>query len=141
MKWAIAILLALVIAALDLNAQGDVSAKQINGTWKYRNNEFKIWSLGQQKLQIEFFGDWEHDSAVGRTANTGEGNGIARIDADTAIFKPKGAEEECKITLKFAGGKLTVRQEGICGFGFNVRADGIYKRISSAKPKFDAGEQ
>src|SRR3954469_20433580 len=127
-----------LIAIARLDGGNDVSAKQVNGTWKYRENEFKIWALGEQKLQIAFSGIWEHDSPDGRTANTGEGAGIARIDGDTAIFKPEGAEEECKITLKFAAGKLLVRQDGICGFGFNVRADGSYKRISPKKPKFDS---
>jgi len=71
-------------------------------------------------------------------ANVGEGSGIAKIEADTAIFKPENAEEECKITLKFAGGKLVVTQTGICGFGFNVSAEGTYKKASSSKPKFDS---
>ena len=119
----------------------DVTAAQVNGTWKMNDNEFKIWALGDQKLQIEFFGVWEHQSAHGPTANTGEGSGIARIEGNTAIFKPDGAEDECKITMKFSNGKLTVDQTGICGFGFNVRADGAYKRTSSHKPKFDTAAQ
>jgi hypothetical protein len=116
----------------------DVTASAVNGTWQLRNNEFKIWALGEQRLKIEFFGTFEHDSPMGRTANTGEGSGIARIEGDTAIFKPEGAEEECKITLKFSRGKLVVAQDGICGFGFNARADGTYKKVSSKKPKFDS---
>jgi hypothetical protein len=127
------------IIVLRVDAGGDVTAAQVNGTWSYRQNEFKILALGQQKLQIEFSGVWEHKTGNGElTANTGEGSAIAKIEGDTAIFKPDGAEDECKITLKFAGGKLVVTQEGICGFGFNVRADGTYKRISSKKPKFDS---
>src|SRR4030095_14281297 len=127
---------ATIIARVE--AGNEVTAAQVNGTWKYRNNEFKILALGQQKLQIEFSGVWEHETTFGPTANTGEGSGIAKIEGDTAIFKPEGAEEECKITLKFTGGKLVVTQDGMCGFGFNVRADGTYKRTSSKKPKFDA---
>lgn len=127
----------IVMARVD--AGNEVTAAQVNGTWKYRNNEFKILALGQQKLQIEFLGVWEHKTGNGElTANTGEGSGIAKIEGDTATFKPDDSEEECKITLKFAGGKLIVTQEGICGFGFNVRADGTYKRTSSKKPKFDS---
>ena len=128
----------IVIARVD--AGNDVTAAQVNGTWTYRQNEFKILALGQQKLQIEFSGVWEHKTGNGElTANTGEGSGTAKIEGDTAIFKPEGAEDECKITLKFTGGKLVVTQEGMCGFGFNVRADGTYKRTSAKKPKFDAG--
>jgi hypothetical protein len=117
---------------------GDVTAAQVNGTWKSGKNEFKIWALGQQRLQIEFSGVWEHQSSFGPTANVGEGTGIARIEGDTAIFKPDGAEDECKIALNFAHGKLLVTQNGVCGFGFNVTAEGTYRKISSKKPKFDS---
>jgi hypothetical protein len=35
-------------------------------------------------------------------------------------------------------GKLKVEQQGVeCGFGHNVRADGIFRKISNRKPKFD----
>jgi len=125
-------------AVLPMAAENDVTAKQVNGTWEYRKNEFKILALGQQKLQIEFSGVFEYKNAHGPTANTGEGAGVAKIEGDTAIFKPDGAEDECKITLKFIDGKLIVTQVGICGFGFNVTAEGTYKRVSSAKPKFDS---
>jgi hypothetical protein len=127
-----------LMIAPQVHAQTDVAAKQVNGTWKYRKNEFRIWALGEQKLQIEFSGVFEYKNAYGPTANTGEGSGIAHIEGDTAIFKPENAEEECKITLKFTGGKLVVTQTGICGFGFNVSAEGTYKKVSSSKPKFDS---
>jgi hypothetical protein len=135
------LLLSLLIVSLvvaQAAPPGDVTAAQVNGTWKLRNNEFKTWALGQQRLQIEFFGTFEQNSASGPTANTGEGSGIAHIEGDTAIFKPDGAEDECKITLKFTGGKLVVTQTGICGFGFNVTAEGTYKKVSSKKPKFES---
>jgi hypothetical protein len=127
-----------LLPASPLAAQTEVTSKQVNGTWKYKENEFKIWALGQQKLQVEFSGVFEYKNAFGPTANTGEGSGIAKIEGDTAIFRPDGAEDECKITLKFTGGKLVATQVGICGFGFNVTAEGTYKRVSSAKPKFDS---
>src|ERR1700730_1891106 len=125
-------LLPLIIVPISVfaaaHAGNDVTATQVNGTWKMKDNDFKIWALGQQKLQVEFSGVFEYKNAFGPTANTGEGSGIAKIEGDTAIFKPENAEEECKITLKFAHGKLVVTQTGICGFGFNVIADGTYKR-------------
>lgn len=134
----VAIAICFCINSLVRAGSNDVTAAQVNGTWRSGKNEFKIWALGDQKLQIQFFGVWEQNSAAGPTANTGEGSGIARIEANTAIFRPEEAEAECEITLKFIGGKLIVTQTGICGFGFNVRADGTYKRISSKKPEFDA---
>ena len=133
-------LAAVSIVTVQADSEKSVTAAQVNGTWKMKGGEFKIWALGQQRLQIEFSGTYEYKSPAGPTANTGEGSGIARIEGDTAIFKPEGAEDECKITLKFTGGKLVVTQTGFCGFGHNVVADGTYKRTSSAKPKFDSAE-
>ncbi|HVI82942.1 MAG TPA: hypothetical protein VM717_09385 [Chthoniobacterales bacterium] len=127
-----------LIATPRVDGQSDVTAAQVNGTWKTKIGEFKIWALGQQRLQIEFLGVYEYQSPQGPTANEGQGGGIARIEGDTAIFKPEGAEDECKITLKFTHGKLVVAQIGICGFGNNVTAAGTYKKVSSSKPKFDS---
>jgi len=113
-----------------------VTAAQVNGTWKTKYCEFRIWALGKQRLQIEFSGIYEYQTPQGPTANEGEGSGFATIEGDTAIFKPEGAEEECQITLRFTGGKLVVTQTGICGFGHNVSAAGTYKKVSARKPKF-----
>jgi len=138
MKKGLLLFLPIVLFAIsDAVASGDVTAAQVNGTWKMKGGEFKIWALGQQRLQIEFSGTYEYQSPQGPTANEGQGSGIARIEGDTAIFKPEGAEDECKITLKFTRGKLVVTQTGTCGFGNNVSAEGTYKKVSSNKPKFD----
>ncbi len=120
-------------------AQTIVTASQVNGTWRSKNNTFKVWAMGNQKLQVEFSGVYEYNSPSGATAHTGFGSGIAFIEGDTATFKPEGAEDGCQITMKFTRGKLVVTQEGICGFGHNVSAEGTYKKISTRKPKFDEG--
>jgi hypothetical protein len=126
------------IVTVQAGSDKSVTAAQVNGTWKTKAGEFKIWALGQQRLQIEFSGVYEYKTPQGPSANTGEGSGIATIEGDTAIFKPEGAEEECRITLKFTRDKLVVTQAGICGFGHNVSAAGTYKKVSAKKPKFDA---
>jgi hypothetical protein len=126
------------IATMQAGSDKSVTAAQVNGTWKTKGGEFKIWALGQQRLQVEFSGVYEYKTPEGPSANTGEGSGIATIQGDTAIFKPEGAEEECQITLKFTGGKLVVTQTGICGFGHNVSAAGTYKKVSAKKPKFES---
>jgi len=118
--------------------QNIVTASQVNGTWRYRNNTFKVWALGNQKLKVEFFGTYEYKVSGEMMANTGTGNAIAHIEGDTAIFKPDDSDDECKITMKFTKGKLVVDQEGICGFGHNVMANGTYRKISPRKPKFDS---
>jgi hypothetical protein len=135
--WALC-LAAVSIVTARADSNKSVTAAQVNGTWKTRYGEFKIWALGQQRLQIEFSGVYEYKTPQGPSANEGEGSGIPTIDGDTAIFKPEGAEEECGITLKFTGSKLVVTQTGICGFGHNVSAAGTYKRVSARKPKFES---
>ena len=116
----------------------DVTAAQVNGTWKSGRNTFKIWALGHGKLQIGFDGVYEYKLPSGPMANTGEGAAIASIEGDTAIFVPEGAGgSDCKITLKFTAKKLIVKQEGECGFGNHVYADGTYRKVSAHKPKFD----
>jgi hypothetical protein len=113
-----------------------VTEAQVNGTWRSTNGEFKIWALGNQQLKVEFSGVYSYKSPQGSMANTGEGWGIAKIDGDTAIFKPEVSEPECAIMMKFIGGRLRVSQRGTCGFGFNVTADGTYRKLSRGKPKF-----
>ena len=123
------------------NAERIVTAGQVNGTWqyggKYRNNIFRIWALGQQKLKVEFVGTYQYKNPLGMQDSSG--SGIARIEGDTAIFRPDNTEldpdQECKVTMQFSKGKLIVEQEGPC-FGVNVIASGTYRRVSRAKPKF-----
>src|SRR4029453_18070744 len=57
-----------------------VTAAQVNGTWKTKGGEFKIWALGKQRLQVEFSGVYEYKTAQGPMANEGEGSGIAMIE-------------------------------------------------------------
>jgi hypothetical protein len=138
--------LAICLAALALSllqpptvngaAQKIVTAAQVNGTWRTQSGEFKIWALGNQRLQVEFSGSYEYESQGGPMANVGSGSGIAQIEGDTASFRPDGVDDDCMIRMKFTGGKLMVTQDGGCGFGHNVSANGTYKKISSRKPKF-----
>jgi hypothetical protein len=131
-------LAAVSIVTVQADSDKIVTAAQVNGTWKTKSGEFKIWALGKERLQIEFSGVYEYKTPQGPSANEGVGSGIATIEGDTATFKPEGAEEECQITLRFSGGKLVVTQTGICGFGHNVTAAGTYKKVSAKKPKFDS---
>lgn len=118
-----------------------VSAAEVNGTFRARGgNEFRILALGNNKLKIAFSGLYVYKTANGEPmANTGEAQGEAEINGDTAVFKPEGVEEDCTITLKFVRpGRLEVEQEGYpCGFGHNVSSNGSYRKTSSRKPKFD----
>jgi hypothetical protein len=135
----ITILIIPLVSLLTISAQTRkaVSGAEVTGTFRARGgNEFKIEALGRGKLRVFFSGVYEYKTADGKMSNVGETGGEATIEGDTAIFTSEDADE-CRITIKFlTGGKLEARQEGGCGFGANVFADGIYKKISGAKPKF-----
>jgi hypothetical protein len=121
--------------------QTTLPAESVNGTWRLKNssqeNEFKILALDSARLKVQFSGLYKYRDGDGhRTANTGNGEGAAVLKGNVATFVPNDTTN-CKITIRFGRSKLSVDQEGICGFGFNVSAEGSYKRVSSEKPKFD----
>ena len=127
-----------------------VSGAEVTGTFrsyfrgKYRGNynEILIQALGKNKLRIGMDLVYPYEVNGEMSANIGAASGQAEIMGDTAIFVPdysREQNEECKITLKFTKpGTLVVSTEHNlgCGFGFNVSADGTYRKTSSAKPRF-----
>jgi hypothetical protein len=117
-----------------------VTAAEANGTWRNieSKSEIKILALGHGKLKVQLALIYEHHSAAGLAANVGDASGEATIENDIAVFVPEDAGD-CKITMTFlSNSKLKVEQQGIdCGFGHNVRADGIFRKVSKRKPKFD----
>lgn len=118
-------------------AQKIVTASQVNGTWRKKSGEFKIWALGNQKLKVEFSGVYEYRNSAGLMANVGDAHGTAFIEGDTAVFKPEDILDGCKITMRFTDNKLVVEQEGECEFGRHVTAQGTYRKASKGKPKFE----
>ena len=113
-----------------------VTAAQVNGTYRYYDNEFRILALGKGKLKVQFDGVYH---TVAKSVNTGSASGEATIDGNVATFKPEDGAP-CEITLVFLPNKLRVEQEGSdadCGFGHNVNATGVYRKIRGGKPKFE----
>lgn len=125
------------LSAVQTTRPTVVTAAQVNGTWRNKSGEFKVWALGQQKLNVEFTGTYEYKTSAGVMANVGGGRGIARIEGDTAVFKPEGRGAGCQITMKFAEGKLSVEQNGLCDFGRGVSATGTYRKATNRKPQFE----
>lgn len=117
------------------------------GKYKGNHNDILIQALGGNKLKIEMSLVYPFQVNGELSANVGEASGEAVIKGDTAVFVPEYAAEHqasCKITLKFAKpGTLVVTTEDnmSCGFGLNVAADGTYKKLSGAKPKFGTNQE
>lgn len=145
-KLALLVGFALMIFAsvwVEAQTRKSVSGAEVTGTFRDSSgSEFNILVLGKGKLRVGFSGVYTYKMANGELmANVGEARGAAEIAGDTTIFKPEETEN-CTIIMKFLPTKrLKVTQKGTdaeCGFGHNVSADGNYKKISSAKPKFPA---
>jgi hypothetical protein len=114
-----------------------VTARQANGVYRYYQSEFRILALGHHKLKVQFDGIY---MTPAKSPNMGYAMGEADIEGNIARFKPPDTER-CEITLVFLPGKLKVTQDGSdadCGFGHNVYATGIYRKISGGKPKFES---
>jgi hypothetical protein len=138
----------LSVISAQAQSRKAVSAAEVNGTFrsyfkgrfKDTSNEIKILALGKGRLKISFELVYPYVTGTGElSANMGEGEGIAEIVGDTAVYS---SDEfgQCKITIKFVKpGEIRVSQEGTppnCGFGHNVTANGTYRKVSGAKPKF-----
>jgi hypothetical protein len=121
-----------------------VSGAEVTGTFSTGGenpNEVKIAALGGGRLRVEFALTyaWQMDNGEWM-ANTGEPAGVASITGDRGVLELTEGERTCRITLRFVRpGRLEVSQSGECSGivgGLNVAADGTYKKISAARPKF-----
>src|SRR5215510_14547986 len=122
------LLVILSVAGLSVTATAQkakvVTAAQVNGIYKYYDNEFRILALGHNKLKVQFDGVYH---TLAKSVNIGYASGEATIEGNVATFMPEDTQG-CKITMTFLPGKLVVKQDGddaTCGFGHNVYADGI----------------
>lgn len=114
-----------------------VTAAQANGVYSSYDNEIRILALGKNKLKVQFDGVYH---TISKSVNTGNASGEATIKGNVAVLELPDFGP-CKITIVFLPrSRLKVTQEGDspdCGFGHNVRADGIYRKIRGGKPKFE----
>lgn len=141
---AVTLLQVLVLAACSPQVSSSVEpvgATRFNGTWVSPTGEFKIWAADDQHLRVEFRGEHQYESSAGPMITVGTGEGRAAVEGDAAVFRPEGAEPDCAITLRLAGGRLEVSEAGTCGFGLNVTAAGSYRHTSDDRPQFGARER
>jgi len=137
------------IGAVKAQTRKSVSTAEVNGTFrsyfsgKFKGSykEIKILALGGGKLRVALELIYPYITGTGEmSANLGTADGTATIEGDTAVFSPD-ENGQCVITIKFVRrGTIEVAQtstDSECGFGHNVNADGMYKKSSSAKPRFE----
>jgi len=109
-----------------------VPPQGLTGTWARDvdpdDNTIEVKELPGGKLRFAVMAIWKGPTWKEYGPHMGEIGGTADLHNGKAIFKDK--EADCTLAMSFSGNKLKVVQEGSCGFGANVRADGTYKRTS-----------
>lgn len=120
---------------LEVGVEGKphpVPPQGLTGTWARDvdpdDNTIEVKELPGGKLRFAVMAIWKGPNWKESGPHTGEIGGTADLHNGKAVFKDK--EADCMLTMSFSGNKLKVEQEGSCGFGANVRADGTYKRTS-----------
>jgi hypothetical protein len=125
------VLLASMIATV-IAGDRSVTAAEANGTYRDEKSEIKILSVGRGKLKVQM--------NIVKPRDDGSATGEATIENDVATFVPPDTDG-CTITMTFLpGGSLKVESNARpvdCGFGRMAPPDGTYKKVSSAKPKFE----
>lgn len=145
--FAIMFLMGLSPPADAQTSRKSVSAAEVNGTFrmnfkgkfKGNSNEIKILALGGGRLRFAMDLVYPYTLRNGELmVNMGGLDDEAAISGDTAVYE--SSDSKCKIMIKFVRpGTIKVTQDGSdadCGFGHNVTSDGIYRKVSSKKPKF-----
>jgi len=120
---------------LEVGVEGKphpVPPQGLTGTWSRDvdpdDNTIEVKELPGGKLRFAVTAIWKGPTWKEYGPHTGEIGGTADLHNGKAIFKDTAAD--CMLAMSFSGGKLEVKQEGGCGFGMNVFANGTYKRTS-----------
>lgn len=121
----------------------DVWAEQtVTGRWEYHGPaESGIWlKTAQNKNSVSF----ELEIARGAPSyNSGWIRGELELHAGVGEFKKATESGMCEIRFHFQAKRVELKQMGDhfgCGFGHNVFAIGVLKRVSHQKPDFCAGD-
>jgi hypothetical protein len=133
MVWALCLTAASIVAIRAANDTG-VTAAQINGAGQRQRASSRF---GRLIITISASNSPSpRNTKENPMANAGDGHGIAAIQGNTAIFKPEGADADCRITLKFKRHNLVITQTNRCDLGKYANVDGTYKKVSTSKPVF-----
>lgn len=118
------------LAALSAPQQAVPAGATVSGTYKAPGGELLVAQESVSTIKFSL-------SAIYKM-NTGEVEGVAILNGNHAVFasNDEGDYGGCKIDFTFTEGAVKVKQDGICGMGFNVNGTGNYKRQSKAAPTF-----
>lgn len=147
MKRGLLLLLMLSISSTQAAAQNarasskkrmTASPANVAGTYKDVSNSVEITEAADHLVAIDFTGYWPNirPSQMKKdgveTLNVGGFRQTVPLRNGIAIVKLEYTDDPCIITIRFLRDRLKVTQEGAsndCGFGFNVEANGVYRKM------------
>jgi hypothetical protein len=124
--------------ALVLIAAGTPPTPSLTGTWEWGSFE----KGGGTLATLEEPEGTRFQLFLARGApgyNTGSLEGRLTVKDGRATYLQVDGAYRCEITFAFARGSVVLKaiDEAGCPFGYQVHADGTYRRTSRKKPKFD----
>jgi uncharacterized protein len=117
----------------ELTASGSTETR----TGSYRSDNGTLDVIADRRGGARFAVSATWTGANPGQVHTGETCGTLAIDpAGVGVFRD--AELDCMLRFVFRADAATISQEGTCGFGLNVSAEGQYRKRSAAAPKLEA---
>jgi hypothetical protein len=137
---------AFVLAAFAQSRQS-VSGAEVTGTFRFYTtknswNEVGVLALGKGKLKVKIDLTYARHPGTGDVITDGT-EGIAEIVGDTAVLALEDVilpedKGKCKVTIKFVKpGQIKITRDSSCRFGMDIPTDGIYRKVSKARPGFE----
>lgn len=123
----------------SLQKEKSAAGKSVTGTYQDGRNILRVLELPNGKLLVDLDALWPKSGRVPRGGPHVGGFTKQEVAPDGNMAIVKLYEDEnfsCKITMKFLENKVLIAQEGGCGWGAYVTADGMYMRRSKRRPRF-----
>ncbi|HBL30145.1 MAG TPA: hypothetical protein DD490_25185 [Acidobacteria bacterium] len=106
-----------------------VAPKGLTGTYGRLadpDSTIEIEQLPAGRLRFYLLALWKGARWEEYGPNLGEASGEVELTKNRAVYKA----DTCVLTMSFADDRVTLDEQGECGFGHNVTAAGTYKRVS-----------
>lgn len=118
--------------------ENSAAGKSVTGTYQDGRNTLRVLELPGRKLLVDLDALWPKSGRVppGGPHVGGFTKREVVLSGNMTVVRLEDGEYSCKITMKFLGNKVLVSQEGECGWGAYVTADGMYMKRSKRRPNF-----
>ncbi|MEN3334090.1 MAG: hypothetical protein V7641_3455 [Blastocatellia bacterium] len=123
------------IPAADPNDQFSGEYRRVDqGRFDKDTATLSVWLLKDGRIRVSGDSTWIGNAKTGNV-NVGGTDGMAGAQGGKWLFKSGDGEDDCRFTMRFSAGGLTVTDDNArCG-GLNVSFDGTYRKTNPPKPR------